>query len=493
MASSAQFPVVNVSAELIARLADRLGREYVLTAAEDIAPHIVESRGLYQGVTSAVARPKDVQEVSFVVAECAREGVPVVPHGGNTGLVGGGVPFGGIVLSLSRLNRIREVDPVNATLTAEAGCTLKSIQAAAEEAGRLFPLSLGSEGTCQIGGNIATNAGGTGVLRYGNTRDLVLGLEVVLPDGRIWNGLRGLRKDNTGYDLKHLFIGSEGTLGIVTAAVLKMYPAPKSALTAFIGCDGPRTALKIFDRLRAAAGDQLTAFEYIPSFGLDMVLRHGHDVVRPLAGEHAAYALIELTSPQEDADLAGLVETVLGEAIEDGLVEDAAIAASGAQIAGMWKLRELMSEVQGKEGGSIKHDVSVPVSRVADFIVEASRLCEEAMPGIRVCAFGHFGDGNIHFNLSQPVGMDKAAYLAEWERFNRIVHDVVAGMSGSIAAEHGVGLIKRDELPLYKDPVALDLMRSVKRAIDPQNLLNPGKVIALDEKVPPALPVARPS
>jgi FAD/FMN-containing dehydrogenase len=477
-----------VPTALIDRLRERLGSDYVLTDAQDIAGHIVESRGLYKGTTSAVVRPNDTAEVSFVMSECAREGVSVVPHGGNTGLVGGGVPFGGIVLSLSRLNSIREIDPVNSTLTAEAGCTLKSIQDAAEGVERLFPLSLGSEGTCQIGGNIATNAGGTGVLRYGNTRDLVLGLEVVLPDGRIWNGLRGLRKDNAGYDLKHLFVGSEGTLGIVTAAVLKLYPAPKSAVTAFIACSGPHDALKIFERLREAAGDQLTAFEFIPRFGLDMVLKHGHGVARPLAGDHPAYALIELTSPQGDADLQTLAETVLGQAIEDELVEDATIAANGAQIAGMWKLRELMSEVQGKEGGSIKHDVSVPVSKVADFIVEASRLCEQAMPGIRVCAFGHFGDGNIHFNLSQPVEMTKVDFLKQWERFNRIVHDVIAGMNGSIAAEHGVGLIKRDELLLYKDPVAVDLMRTVKRALDPQNILNPGKVVAIDDNAPAALP-----
>jgi len=479
------------SPAFITKLSERLGAEYVLTDAQDMAAHLVESRGLYRGLAGAVVRPKDVDEVAFVMAACHAEGVSVVPHGGNTGLVGGGVPFGGIVLSLSRLNKIRTVDATNATITAEAGCTLKSIQDAAEEADKLFPLSLGSEGTCQIGGNIATNAGGTGVLRYGNTRDLVLGLEVVLPDGRIWNGLRGLRKDNTGYDLKHLFIGSEGTLGIVTAAVLKLYPAPKSQVTAFIGCDGPQTALTIFERLRAAAGDQLTAFEFIPRFGLEMVLKHGHDVTRPLQGEHAAYALIELTSPQPDADLQTLAETVLGQAIEDELVEDATLATSGAQVAGMWKLRELMSEVQGKEGGSIKHDVSVPVSRVADFLNQASAACEAAMEGVRVCGFGHFGDGNIHFNLSQPVGMDKAEFLAQWERFNRIVHDIVAKMDGSIAAEHGVGLIKRDELLLYKDPVAVDLMKTVKQALDPRNILNPGKVVAVTDNPPPALPAGK--
>ncbi|MGJ3263676.1 MAG: FAD-binding oxidoreductase [Salinarimonas sp.] len=475
-------------AALVARLAERLGAANVISTLTDIEPHLVESRGLYRGRALAAVRPKDVHEVSFVLAQCAEAGVPVVPQGGNTGLVGGGVPHGGVVLSLARLNAVRGLDPLNATITVEAGVTLKTIQDAADEADRLFPLSLASEGTCQIGGNLATNAGGTGVLRYGNARDLVLGLEVVLADGRIWNGLKALRKDNTGYDLKHLFIGSEGTLGVITAAVLKLYPKPKAKVTAFLGCEGPHAALNVFERLREEAGDQLTAFEYIPRFGLDLVLKHADGVTRPLAGDHAAYALVELSSPRADAQLESVIETVLGAAIEDGLVEDATIGASEAQNAALWKLREMLSEVQGREGGSIKHDVSVPVSRVADFIVEASAACEAAMEGIRVCAFGHFGDGNIHFNLSQPVGMEKAAYLGEWERFNRIVHDIVHAYDGSIAAEHGVGLIKRDELKLYKDPVALEAMRAIKSALDPRDILNPGKVVALSPEAPAALP-----
>ncbi|WP_372423186.1 FAD-binding oxidoreductase [Salinarimonas chemoclinalis] len=478
----------NAEAALVARLVERLGPAQVVSALADIEPHLVESRGLYRGRALAVVRPKDVHEVSFVLAQCAAAGVPVVPQGGNTGLVGGGVPHGGIVLSLARLDVIRALDPLNATITVEAGVTLKAIQDAADAADRLFPLSLASEGTCQIGGNLATNAGGTGVLRYGNARDLVLGLEVVLADGRIWNGMKGLRKDNTGYDLKHLFIGSEGTLGVITAAVLKLYPKPKAKVTAFLGCEGPHAALKVFERLREEAGDQLTAFEYIPRFGLELVLKHADGVVKPLEGDHAAYALVELSSPRADADLSGVIETVLGAAIEEGLVEDATIGASEAQNAALWKLREMLSEVQGREGGSIKHDVSVPVSRVADFIVEASAACEAAMDGIRVCAFGHFGDGNIHFNLSQPVGMEKAAYLGEWERFNRIVHDIVHAYDGSIAAEHGVGLIKRDELKLYKEPVALETMRAIKAALDPRDILNPGKVVALSPEAPAALP-----
>jgi FAD/FMN-containing dehydrogenase len=469
---------------LIETLAARLGPASVLTEAGDMAGHLVEARGLYTGEALAVVRPRDRDEVAFVLRECAGAGVPVVPQGGNTGLVGGGVPYGGIVLSLSRLDRIREIDPVNATITVEAGCILKSVQDAADEAGYLFPLSLASEGSCRIGGNLATNAGGTAVLRYGNMREQVLGLEVVLASGEVWDGLRGLRKDNTGYDLKDLFIGSEGTLGVITAAVLKLFPKPQARVTAFVGCASAGDALKLFERLRAAAGDQLTAFEYMPPFGLDIVLKHSPGAVRPLAGSHAAYALIELSTPERDADLQGRLEAILGEAFEEGLMEDAAIGASEAQAAALWQLRERLSEVQRLEGGSIKHDVAVPVSRVAEFIDGATQACEVEMPGLRVCAFGHFGDGNIHFNLSQPVGMDKAAFLAHWKRFNRIVHDIVHRMNGSISAEHGIGLIKRDELTLYKDEVALDLMRSLKRALDPHNILNPGKVVSMGDEAP---------
>jgi FAD/FMN-containing dehydrogenase len=479
----------HASSEFLDTLAARLGAAHVLTAPADMAGYLVEERGLYLGTALAVVRPRDTAEVAFVLGECAKAGVPVVAQSGNTGLTGGGTPYGGIVLSLARLDRVREIDPINATMIVEAGCILRNVQEAASAADCLFPLSLAAEGSCRIGGNIATNAGGTGVLRYGNTRDLVLGLEVVLADGRVWNGLKGLRKDNTGYDLKNLFVGSEGTLGIVTAAVLKLFPKPKARATAFVGCASARQALALFERLRRSAGDALTAFEYINRFGIDIVLKHAHGAVRPLAGGHHSYVLIELSSPQEGADLSGILETALGAAVEEGLVEDATIGASERQNAALWLLRDQLSEVQRHEGGSIKHDVSVPVSRVADFIEAASAACEAAMPGLRVCAFGHVGDGNIHFNLSQPVGMDKAAFLAEWERFNRIVHDIVAAMGGSISAEHGIGLIKRDELLLYKDPVAIDLMRVLKRALDPQNILNPGKVVAVGENLPPALPV----
>jgi FAD/FMN-containing dehydrogenase len=472
----------------IGRIAALLGPAHVKTQADDLALHVREERGMYEGRAIALVSPGSTAEVAHVVRECAGAGIPIVAQGGNTGLVGGGVPFGGVVLSLARLKAIREVDPVNATITVEAGCVLMDVQKAAEAADLLFPLSLPSEGSCRIGGNLATNAGGTAVLRYGNARELTLGLEVVLADGRVWNGLSALRKDNMGYDLRNLFVGSEGTLGIITAAVLKLFPRPRSRVTAFIGCGSPHQALKLFERLRGQLGDELTAFEFMPRFALDLVLEHVAGAVRPLDGDHPAYALIELASPRSEAPLGDMLEEVLGQALEDGLIDDATLASSDSQRAALWQLRERLSDTQRLAGGSIKHDVSVPVSRVADFIVEASAACERAMPGVRVCPFGHFGDGNIHFNLSQPVGADKAAFLGDWERFNRIVHDIVASMHGSISAEHGIGLIKRDELLLYKDPVALDLMHTLKRALDPGNILNPGKVLALGDDLPSSLP-----
>ncbi|GJE16432.1 FAD-binding oxidoreductase [Methylobacterium marchantiae] len=479
---------MTASSDLLSRLAERLGEKHVLTAPTDIAPHLVEWRGLFRGSALAVVRPADTDEVAFVVAACAEAGIAIVAQGGNTGLVGGGVPWGGIVLSLGRLSRIRAVDPLSATITVEAGALLAEVQAAADAQGMLFPLSLPSEGSCTIGGNLATNAGGTGVLAYGNMRDLVLGLEVVLADGRVWNGLSALRKDNAGYDLKHLFVGSEGTLGIITASVLKLYPKPSSRAVGFVGLSSPRTALALFEALRRAAGHDLTAFEYIPRYGLDIVLRHRPALPRPLTGDHAAYALVEMSTTRPGADALGDLEVALAAAIENGFVEDAVICASEAQNLNLWSLRENLSDVQSLEGGSIKHDVSVPLARIADFLDAAIAACEAEMPGLRVCAFGHFGDGNIHFNLSQPVGMEKAAFLKQWGRFNRIVHDIVHGMGGSIAAEHGIGLIKRDELVRYGDPVGLDLMRRLKAALDPHDLLNPGKIVASSPNPPPALP-----
>lgn len=467
--------------QALAALSEKLGPGQVLTTPERMAAYLVEQRGLYQGQALAVVRPGTVGEVAFTVATCREQGIPIVPQGGNTGLVGGAVAQGGIILSLGRLNRIRELDPVNFTMTVEAGCILQTVQEAAAQADRLFPLSLAAEGSCQIGGNLATNAGGTNVLRYGNARELVLGLEVVLADGRIWNGLSGLRKDNTGYALKDVFIGSEGTLGIITAAVLKLFPRPRKQQLALVGCASAQQALQLLERLQAGAGDVLTAFEYMSGFALGLVLRHVAGVQRPLPTDHAAYALVELSSPDAAADLAGRLEAVLGQALDDGIIADAAMAVSEAQNQAFWQLRESIPEAQTREGGSIKHDISVPVSRVAEFIDAASSACEQALPGLRVCAFGHFGDGNIHFNLSQPVGMEKSAFLQHWAGFNRIVHDMVADMGGSISAEHGIGLLKREELRRYKDPVALDLMQALKQALDPLNLLNPGKVVPAAE------------
>ncbi len=468
-------------APLLERITARIGEKHVVRDAAALAPHLLERRGLFQGETPAMLQPGSTEEVAFIVAACAEAGVPLVPQGGNTGLVGGQMPFGALLLSLNRLNHIRAVNPLDLTLTAEAGCTLHEVQQAASAQGCLFPLSIASEGTCHIGGNLSTNAGGTAVLRYGNMRELTLGLEVVLADGRIWNGLSRLRKDNTGYDLKDLFIGAEGTLGIITAASLRLFPTPRSRVTAFVGLESPHAALALFRRLRDVAGDALTGFELLPRFGLQTVLDHIPGTRDPLGGAHAFYALAELTTTRRMDDLPTLAEEVFSEALEAGEMQDAVIASSEAQAEALWKLRESLSEAQGLEGGSIKHDVSVPVSRVADFITQASARCVAHMPGARVCAFGHMGDGNIHFNLSQPVGMDKAAFVACWEDFNRIVHDLVADMEGSISAEHGIGILKREELVRYKSPVALDLMATLKAALDPKDVMNPGKVLMRQE------------
>jgi FAD/FMN-containing dehydrogenase len=404
-----------------------------------------------------------------------------VPQGGNTGLVGGGVPpedGENIVLTLGRMNRIRAIDPVNFTMTVDAGCVLAKLHQAAADADRLFPLSLGAEGSCQIGGNLSTNAGGIAVLRYGNTRELALGLEVVLPDGQIWDGLRGLRKDNTGYDLKQLFIGGEGTLGIITAATLKLFPKPREIETAFLGLSRVEDVMTLFARGRAATADQLTAFELIPRTALDLALVHMPGTIDPLAKPHPWYVLLEMASSETESGLRALLERLLETALDEGLVADGVIAESGQQAKQLWHIREAIVEAQ-LYSGSIKHDVSVPVSRVADFIIRATARVTERLPGIRPMAFGHVGDGNIHFNLTQPEGADTAAYLARWQEFNDIVHGVVRELHGSISAEHGVGRLKRDEIIHYKSPIEIELMRRVKRALDPDNIMNPGKLVSL--------------
>jgi FAD/FMN-containing dehydrogenase len=473
-------PAVPVHPSFLSALREAVGVRGWVDDPGAIAAHLSEERGRFHGTCAAVVRPGSTEEVAAIVRLCAEAGLPVVAQGGNTGLVGGGVPDGGVVVSLARMNRIRAIDPLNRTITAEAGVILSELQEAANEAGALFPLSLGAEGSCRIGGNLATNAGGITVVRYGNARDMVLGLEVVLPDGRIWDGLRGLRKNNTGYDLKHLFVGSEGTLGIITTAVLKLYPRPRVEETALAALPSVDAALELFQRCNAAAGDVLTAFEFFSRRCLDFCVAHVSGVSDPLTDAHPAYALIKLSSAREGDALREALEELLAGAMEDEIVSDAVLAMSEAQADQLWRIRESIPEAQKGEGGSIKNDVSVPLSQVPAFIARASAAVEEAMPGIRVVAFGHFGDGNIHFNLSQPVGADRAAFLAEWDRFDRIVADVAAELGGSFSAEHGVGRLKCRDMLRYKSEVELDLMRAIKRALDPNNIMNPGKVVPFE-------------
>ncbi len=463
--------------DLIERLRAIVGPAHVLTEAADFEGALVEPRGLFTGEALALVRPANTAEVAAVVAACAEAKTPIVPQGGNTGLVGGQIPLGPeIVLSLKRLNRVREVDALADSMIVEAGVTLAEAQAAAERADRLFPLSLASEGSCTIGGNLATNAGGVAVLAYGNARELTTGVEVVLADGRIVNALSKLRKDNTGYDLKDLFVGAEGTLGIITAAALKLFAKPRARETAFVGLADPAAALALFRSAREHFGSGVVSFELIPRIALDFVLRHANGARDPLGAAHPWYVLVEVAS-QVAGGLADAVAEWLAGAAEAGQIDDAALAASGEQRAAFWALRENISEVQKFEGGSIKHDVSVPIGAVPDFLAEAGEAVARRMPGARLVAFGHMGDGNIHFNVSQPVGADKTAFLADWEGMNEVVHAIVARYQGSFSAEHGIGRLKRDLLARAKDPAALDVMRRLKAALDPDGLLNPGKVL----------------
>jgi D-lactate dehydrogenase (cytochrome) len=465
---------------VLARLAAIVGSEALLTAEADIAPHITDWRKRYVGRPLAVVKPASTGEVAAIVKLCAETRTPIVPQGGNTGLVGGATPDASgreLVLSLARLNRVRATDLANNTLTVEAGCTLASVQAAARDAGRLFPLRLASEGSCQIGGNLASNAGGTAVLRYGNARELVLGLEVVLPDGAVWDGLRGLRKDNTGYDLKQLFIGAEGTLGIITAAVLELFPLPAGRVTALAAIDTPAQAVALLGLLQARCGERLVGFELFSDFALGLVLKHYPASVAPFRERHPQYVLVELEDTQDARAVRALAEASLAAAIEAGLARDVALAESDAQANALWALRENMSEAQTAEGKNIKHDVSVPVSRIAAFIEATDAALARAFPGVRMVTFGHVGDGNLHYNAAAPEGIDPDAWMQNLPAVNRIVHDSVASFGGSISAEHGLGQSKRDEILRYKSAVEMDLMRKVKAAIDPLGIMNPGKVI----------------
>jgi FAD/FMN-containing dehydrogenase len=471
-------PTLPVDPALLDRFAAIVGAAHALRAEADIAPYVQELRGLWPGRSPLVLKPGSVEEVSRILRLATETRTPIVPQGGNTGLVGGQTPHPAgneVVVSLSRLNRIREIDPLSNTVTAEAGVVLETLQKAADAADRLFPLSLASQGSCEIGGNLSSNAGGTAVLAYGNARELCLGVEVVLPTGEVLDDLRKLKKDNTGYDLKNLFVGAEGTLGIVTAAVLKLFPKPKGREVAWAGLKSPEAALALFGLAADRAGSSLTAFELIGKTPLDFVMKHFPASVPPLDAQWPWNALIEISSGRSPEDAASLIETILAEALEAGFAGDAVIAASLAQANAFWALRENLPHAQKPEGASIKHDISVPVAALPEFIARAAEAVRTVSPDARVVCFGHMGDGNLHYNVSQPVGAD--AFLGLYRDVNKAVHDIVRDLGGSISAEHGIGQLKRDELLATAPPVAIDLMRRVKAAFDPAGIMNPGKVL----------------
>ena len=472
----AGVPAKPLSPELIARFAAIVGERYAVTDAAELAPYLAEERQLYQGRSPLVLRPGSVAEVSAILKLANDTGTAIVPQGGNTGLVGGQIPHHGeVVLSMRRLDKIREVDPTSNTMTCEAGVVLMKAQEAAAGAGRLFPLSLGAEGSCTIGGNLSTNAGGTGALAYGVARELVLGLEVVLADGRVLNNLRKLKKDNTGYDLRHIFIGAEGTLGVITAAVLRLFPRPRATETAFIGVPSPHAALALLKLAYERAGGSVTGFELIPRIALEFAVKHAPACRDPLADKHAWYVLMELSSQAQS--LRGTMEDILMTGAEQRLLTDATIAENIEQTKAFWLLRHHIADTQKYEGGSIKQDISVPVNTVPDFIVEANAKVTSMIANCRPVPFGHLGDGNVHYNVSQPLGTDRAEFLSHWDEINDAVFAIVAKYSGSISAEHGIGVMKRDLLPSVKDPVAFELMRGFKRMLDPKGILNPGKVL----------------
>jgi len=464
----------------IERIRRALGPAACIEQPADLAPFLVDFRALYRGATALVVAPGSTAEVAAVLSICNELGVGVVPHGGNTSYCGGATPSAAgdeIVLSLRRLNRVREIDAANFSITVEAGCLLADVQRAAQERDRSFPLSLGSEGSCQVGGNLSTNAGGLNALRYGVARELALGLEVVLADGRVIDGLTSLRKDNTGYDLRDLFIGAEGTLGVITAASLKLYPRPRTVETAFVAVRDLTAAVELLARLRSATGDCVSSFEYLPRIAIEFTTRHIQGVVDPLAKPHDCYVLCEVSSSREDPALRELLELALEQAVTDGLVADAAIAQSLAQRDALWRLRESVPESQRHEGASLKHDVAVPVASLPAFLEQASAAVLAIVPDARLVAYGHVGDGNLHLNLSQPTGGDAQSFLARAHDVETAVYALVRQFRGSISAEHGIGQLKRAELARHKGPVALAVMRSIKQALDPKGIMNPGKVL----------------
>ncbi len=457
-----------------------VGAGGLLTDPADTAPYAEDWRRLYRGRTPAVVRPADTAETAAVVRLCAEAGVPIVPQGGNTSMVGGATPSADgseLVLSTARMNRVRAIDPADLTMTLEAGVTLKAAQEAAAEAGCLLPLSISSEGSAQVGGVLATNAGGNNTLRYGNARDLVLGLEVVLPDGTVWEGLRRLRKDNTGYCLRQLFVGAEGTLGIITAAVLKLAPQPRERAVAFCGLPTPEAALDLYTRLQAHDAAAIHAFEYMSDTGIGLVLAHIPGAALPLAARAPHYVLVELATPRPDAGLRAALEQVLEGAFADGTVLDAALAESEAQRAAIWRLREEHAEAQKRAGASVKNDVSVPVSKVPELLRRAGEACAALIPGVRIVPFGHLGDGNIHFNLAQPEGADPVRFMARDHAIMDTVNAIVRDLGGSFSAEHGVGQLKPYMMPDWRGGAELALMRRIKTALDPRGIMNPGKVL----------------
>ena len=456
------------------------GDGHVLTREGEMTPFLTDWRGRFAGKALAVLRPGTVAQVVQLVKACAEFKVALVPQGGNTGLVLGGVPDASgnaVLLSLARLAQVRAVDPVNRTITVDAGCLLQNIQAAAAEHGCLFPLSLASEGSCTIGGNLSTNAGGTAVLRYGNARELCLGLEVVTPQGELWSGLRGLRKDNTGYDLRDLFIGAEGTLGVITGAVLKLFPQPKSAITAMVALASPRSALDLLGLMQDGCGASLTGFELMSDYALRLVATHFPSLPKPFAVPHSQVVLVELSSSESEQHAIDLLERAIASALELDIANDAVVATSVAQSRALWQVREHISMAQAAAGMNIKHDVSLPISRIADFIEETDAKLLAAFPGCQLVCFGHLGDGNLHYNVAPPENVAHHTFLAHQDAINRLVHDSVDRFGGSISAEHGIGALKRDELVRYKSAVELNLMRAIKSALDPLGIMNPGKIL----------------
>src|SRR3979411_2796649 len=465
-----------LSPELIARFRKIVGDKYAVTDAADIAPYVTEERDLFHGHSPLVLRPGSTAEVAAICKLASEHRLALVPQGGNTGLVGGQTPHHGeVVVSTRRMDKIRDIDTASNTMTCEAGVVLQVAQQRAREVDRLFPLSLGAEGSCTIGGNLSTNAGGTTAIAYGVAREMALGLEVVLADGRILNLLSKLKKDNTGYDLRNLFIGAEGTLGIITAATVKLFPKPRAIETAFVGLQSPAQALKLLSISQSEAAGTLTSFELLSDVAVDFSVRHGIDIRDPLSGKHPWYVLMELSSSRDDARAA--LEAILAKRHEQQIGDRAEIAANLRQRAAFWKLRDEMSAAQKPEGGSIKHDISVPVVAVPDFIAEANAAVVKLIPGSRPVPFGHLGDGNIHYNVSQPVGGSAADFMARWHEVNQVVFEIVLRMGGSISAEHGIGGLQRDELPEVKDKTAIELMRGIKAMLDPLGIMNPGKVL----------------